>query len=189
MPPEEERLRALEERVKGLEQRLRSGRPLTDNLLASATDLDDFGSVKTYLEFEEPTLAPLTPPTDVLRAYAKAQSSRSVLAVVDDQGNTFTLLMRQDGAAISVAEGTGAVTINNGTRVGSLTVTHNIGWTSTGRVWLTVQQITNVADAEMPVGIGAYSVGANSFAIRASSHAAVGANRTFNVAWLASGVL
>ena len=66
----EERFEALEERNARLERLLRSGRAFTNNPLALATDLDDLGSVKTHLDFEEPPLTPLTPPADVLRLSA-----------------------------------------------------------------------------------------------------------------------
>lgn len=66
----EVRLKTLEDRNAKLEQLLRSGRAFTDNPLALATDLDDLGSVKTHLDFEEPPLTPIDPPADVLRLSA-----------------------------------------------------------------------------------------------------------------------
>lgn len=64
------RLKALEDRSAKLERSLREGRGFTANPLVLATDLDDLGSVKTSLEFEEPTLTPEVPPEGVSRLYA-----------------------------------------------------------------------------------------------------------------------
>ena len=67
----EERLLVLEKRNRRLERRLlHSGRAFTNNLLAQTTDLDDIGSIKTHLDFEEPPLTPTVPPTGVSRLYA-----------------------------------------------------------------------------------------------------------------------
>ncbi len=66
----EERFQALEDRNAKLERLIRSGRVFTNNPLALATDLDDLGSVKTHLDFEEPPLTPTVPPAGVSRLYA-----------------------------------------------------------------------------------------------------------------------
>ena len=69
-----------------LERRLRSGRAFTNNPLALATDLDDLGSVKTHLDFEEAPLTPGTPPADVLRLYARDGGGVPILGLVDPAG-------------------------------------------------------------------------------------------------------
>ncbi len=83
----EERLIALEE---GLERRLRSSRAFTTNPLALATDLDDLGSVKTHLDFEEPPLTPADPPADVVRLYS-----------VDDGGATRLITRNAAGVGVT----------------------------------------------------------------------------------------
>ena len=93
----EERLRTLENRNTKLEELLRSGKAFTNNPLALATDLDDLGSVKTHLDFEEPPLTPATPPADVLRLYALDGPSTatgghtSVPSFVDSAGDVIIL--------------------------------------------------------------------------------------------------
>ena len=79
----EERLIALEE---GLKRRLRSSRAFTTNPLALATDLDDLGSVKTHLDFEEAPLTPVDPPADVLRIYVVDVGGVTSLATRDASG-------------------------------------------------------------------------------------------------------
>lgn len=70
----EERFEALERRNARLERLIRSGKAFTANPLALATDLDDLGSVKTHLDFEEAPLTPVDPPVDVGRLYIEARS-------------------------------------------------------------------------------------------------------------------
>ncbi len=112
----EERLRALENRNTKLEELLRSGRAFTDNPLALATDLDDLGSVKTHLDFEEPTLTPVTPPTDVLRLYAVEGSDTA-------RGGRATLpvFKSSDGKLTIIDVGTYTPTLTNGLNVAAST--------------------------------------------------------------------
>ncbi|KKN00089.1 hypothetical protein LCGC14_1141270 [marine sediment metagenome] len=83
----DERFEALEDRNERLERLIRSGRAFTTNPLALATDLDDLGSVKTHLDFEEAPLTPIDPPADVIRMYAKEFSGLSTLFYKDDAGH------------------------------------------------------------------------------------------------------
>ena len=83
----DERFEALEERNTKLERLIRSGRAFTSNPLALATDLDDLGSVKTHLDFEEAPLTPIDPQADVLRLYVKDFSGLSTLLYKDDAGH------------------------------------------------------------------------------------------------------
>ncbi|KKL97826.1 hypothetical protein LCGC14_1830550, partial [marine sediment metagenome] len=66
----EERFEALEDRNAKLERLIRSGKSFTSNPQALATDLDDIGSIKTHLDFEESPLVPTVPPDGVSRLYA-----------------------------------------------------------------------------------------------------------------------
>ncbi len=70
----EVKLRTLEDKQSVLEEllngQLQLGADHTQNPLAQATDLDDLGSVKTHLDFEEAPLTPGDPPEDVVRLYA-----------------------------------------------------------------------------------------------------------------------
>lgn len=88
----QENQEALEDRNDKLERLIRASKAFTNNPLALATDLDDLGSVKTYLDFEVPTLAPLTPPTTaVLRVSAKDLSGQAGMFYIDAAGNEFWL--------------------------------------------------------------------------------------------------
>ncbi len=89
----EERFQALEDRNAKLERLIRSGRAFTNNPLALATDLDDLGSVKTHLDFEEPPLTPGTPPADVGRMYAADEDGKAKPYWVDDAGNVYSLAL------------------------------------------------------------------------------------------------
>ena len=84
----EERLLALEERNEKLERLLRSGKAFTNNPLALATDLDDIGSIKTHLDFEEAPLTPVDPPPDVGRVWgvARVGLTNTSLRYVDTSG-------------------------------------------------------------------------------------------------------
>ncbi len=84
----EERLLVLEKRNRRLERLLHSGRAFTNNPLAQATDLDDLGSVKTHLDFEEAPLTPVDPPTGVGRMSAAARTglTDTSLRYVDASG-------------------------------------------------------------------------------------------------------
>ncbi len=93
----EDRLKALEDRNAKLEELLRTGRAFTDNPLSLATDLDDLGSVKTHLDFEEPPLTPVNPQADVARVYAADDDGTTRLYHKDSDGlrtelGGFTLL-------------------------------------------------------------------------------------------------
>ena len=79
----EERLIVLEER---LERRLRSSKAFTTNPLALATDLDDLGSVKTHLDFEEAPLTPVDPQEDTGRLFAVDRGSATTLRYLDSDG-------------------------------------------------------------------------------------------------------
>ncbi|KKL86187.1 hypothetical protein LCGC14_1947250 [marine sediment metagenome] len=82
----DERFEALEDRNERLERLLRSGRAFTTNPLALVTDLDDLGSVKTHLDFEEPPLTPGDPQPEVLRVYARELSTETELVSRDSAG-------------------------------------------------------------------------------------------------------
>jgi hypothetical protein len=82
----DERFQALEDRNAKLERLIRSGKAFTNNPLALATDLDDLGSVKTHLDFEEPTLTPINPLADVVRLYAVDGSGATRLVTRNDNG-------------------------------------------------------------------------------------------------------
>jgi hypothetical protein len=93
----DERFQALEDRNAKLERLIRSGKAFTNNPLALATDLDDLGSVKTHLDFEEPQLTPIKPPADVLRLYAvngdnTATGGRATLPAFVDSGGKLTII-------------------------------------------------------------------------------------------------
>ena len=90
---------------------------------------------------------------------------------------------------LSLAEGQADVTVPSGTKQGNITVTHNIAWKSYGRVWVTIQDVDNIANGERPVSCQVRTVTANSFRIDVDTGAAVAADRTVTVAWLASGIL
>ncbi|KKL58630.1 hypothetical protein LCGC14_2223430 [marine sediment metagenome] len=96
----EERLIALEER---LERRLRSGKAFTTNPLALATDLDDLGSVKTHLDFEEAPLTPGNPLTDVIRLYALDVGGTTNLATRDVNGLGRTRRMSMSVESLNVS--------------------------------------------------------------------------------------
>ncbi|KKM16881.1 hypothetical protein LCGC14_1681350 [marine sediment metagenome] len=84
----EERFVALEERNAKLERLIRSGRAFTNNPLALATDLDDLGSVKTHLDFEEAPLTPVNPPAEVGRVSGVGRTgvSDTSLRYIDSSG-------------------------------------------------------------------------------------------------------
>ena len=92
-------------------------------------------------------------------------------------------------ANLSLIEGSATLTILSGDRDTNLGVTHNAGWKTTGRVWVTIQNIDALLGSERPVSAHVYSVGPNAFNISLSAFVVVAANRTVTVAWLASGVL
>ncbi len=88
----EERFEALEARNKRLEQLIRSGRAFTNNPLALATDLDDLGSVKTYLEFELQSGDPAdTPLPDTGRLYTKDLRGQTRPFWQSDSGDVYIL--------------------------------------------------------------------------------------------------
>ena len=89
----EERFQALEDRNAKLERLLRSGRAFTDNPLSLATDLDDLGSVKTYLEFEE-ALAPVTPRADTALLYGKVEDGSTTPFWRSETGDSYSLAPR-----------------------------------------------------------------------------------------------
>ncbi len=89
----EARFQALEERNAKLDRLIRSGKAFTNNPLALATDLDDLGSVKTHLDFEEPTLTPINPPADVVRLYAVDASGATRLITRNAAGVGVTRYM------------------------------------------------------------------------------------------------
>ncbi len=103
----EERLIVLEE---GLKRRLRSSRAFTTNPLALATDLDDLGSVKTHLDFEEAPLTPVDPPEDVLRVSAVDVSGVTGLRLTDSASTDTTIVARTRTLNISL----GAFTVHTG---------------------------------------------------------------------------
>ncbi len=93
----EERFEALEERNARLERLIRSGKAFTNNPLALATDIDDLGSVKTHLDFEEAPLTPVTPPADVVRLYAvdgpsTATGGRATVPTFVDSAGVTTII-------------------------------------------------------------------------------------------------
>ena len=126
----EDRIRALENRNTKLEELRKLGRSFTTNPLALATDLDDLGSVKTHLDFEEPTLTPATPPADVLRLYAVDGTATggqvTVLAYVASGGNVGII----DSGAYTP-------TLTNGTNVAASTASE--------ASWMRVGQTVTVA--------------------------------------------
>jgi len=85
----EARFQALEDRNAKLERLLRSGRAFTNNPLALATDLDDLGSVKTHLDFEEAPLTPVNPPAEVGRISGVGRTgvNDTSLRYIDKDGN------------------------------------------------------------------------------------------------------
>ena len=82
----EERFEQLEERNARLERLIRSGKAFTNNPLALATDLDDLGSVKTHIDFEEAPLDPVNPPADVLRMFAEDLDGVTKIFFLDSSG-------------------------------------------------------------------------------------------------------
>ena len=101
----EERFERLEERNAKLERLIRSGKAFTSNPLALATDLDDLGSVKTHLDFEEPPLTPINPPADVLRVSAKDVSDTTGFALLDSAGVETVIVARTRYMPLSVMMG------------------------------------------------------------------------------------
>ena len=124
----EERFQALEDRNAKLERLIRSGKAFTNNPLALATDLDDLGSVKTHLDFEEPTLTPATPPADVLRLYAVDGPSTAT-------GGRATVPSFKDSAGVTtiVDAGVYTPTLNNSTNVAASTA-FDAQWLRVGNV-------------------------------------------------------
>ncbi len=114
----EERFEALEERNARLERLLRSGKAFTNNPLALATDLDDLGSVKTHLDFEEAPLTPVDPLADVLRMSAVDVSGTTGLRLTDSASVDTTIVARTRSAVISLTgfeAHTGSPTVSVGT--------------------------------------------------------------------------
>ncbi len=105
----DERFQALEDRNAKLERLLRSGRAFTNNPLALATDLDDLGSVKTHLDFEEAPLTPATPPADVGRLYVRNLSNLAQLFYVDASGFRHLLAVPWENVVID-SDWSGATT-------------------------------------------------------------------------------
>ncbi len=88
----EERFENLERRNTRLERLIRSGKAFTQNPLSLATDLDDIGSVKTFLEFEEQSADPAdTPLPTIGRLYAKEDVSGSKPYWQSDSGDVYVL--------------------------------------------------------------------------------------------------
>ena len=88
----EERFEALERRNARLERLIRSGKAFTDNPLALATDLDDIGSVKTFLEFELQSGDPAdTPLPDTARLYTKDLRGQTRPFWQSDSGDVYIL--------------------------------------------------------------------------------------------------
>src|SRR3990167_10626382 len=87
-------IKRLKEKQTELENRLRelptpakkTTPSFSRNALAQSTDLRDIGDVKTFLDFEIPTLTPGAPPADVLRFCAAAGISAARLAMRDEGG-------------------------------------------------------------------------------------------------------
>lgn len=84
----EERIVALEERDLKLLRLIRQSRAFTGNPLAVSTDLDDLGSVKTHLDFEEAPLTPVTPLADVGRMFSKDEDGQTMPYWISEDGNT-----------------------------------------------------------------------------------------------------
>ena len=85
----DERFEALEDRNERLERLIRSGRAFTSNPLALATDLDDPGSAKTHLDFEEAPLTPVNPPAETGRLFGVGRTgvNDTRLRYIDKDGN------------------------------------------------------------------------------------------------------
>ena len=102
----EERFEALEEKTARFERLLRSGRAFTNNPLSLATDLDDLGSVKTHLDFEEAPLTPVNPQAEVGRIFGVGRTgvNDTSLRYIDKDGNVSevthppAVYARRDGA-------------------------------------------------------------------------------------------
>jgi hypothetical protein len=82
----DERFEALEDRNAKLERLIKSSRAFTQNPLALATDLDDLGSVKTHLDFEEAPQTPVDPPAEVVRLSGVADGGATRLVTRNDAG-------------------------------------------------------------------------------------------------------
>ncbi|KKL19653.1 hypothetical protein LCGC14_2463320, partial [marine sediment metagenome] len=80
------RFQALEERNAKLTRLLRRGKAFTSNPLAQATDLDDLGSVKTHLDFEEAPLTPTNPLSGVGRLWGVGRGAIMTLRFLDVNG-------------------------------------------------------------------------------------------------------
>ena len=158
------------------------------NALAQATDLRDIGDVKTFLDFEIPTLTPGAPPADVLRFCAAAGISAARLAM-RDEGGTITYPFASISGERAFIIGSENVTVSSGTKQGTVTVTHSQNWASFGQVFLTIQNIDNIANGERPVSSQARTVGANSFIINVDTGATVAADRTVSVGYLCVGII
>ncbi len=87
----EEAIQELQERQLTLEEEITRIRRRSRNLpiahpLGSAVDLDDWGSVKTHLDFEEAPLTPVNPPASVLRAFVKTVADTTGLTLLESNG-------------------------------------------------------------------------------------------------------
>ncbi len=139
----EERLIALEER---LERRLRSNRSFTTNPLALATDLDDLGSVKTHLDFEEAPLTPTTPPAGVGRLYARAFGNLAHIFYVDESGFEHLLAVPWENVDLgtdwpaATATGTGSVAFAQARRINL-----SSGATASSTVFTRTPDVTGVS--------------------------------------------
>ncbi len=124
----EERFEVLEERNKRLERLIRSGKAFTNNPLVLTTDLDDLGSVKTHLDFEEAPLTPVTPPEDVMRLYAADGPSTAT-------GGRATVPTFVDSAGVTtiIDAGLYTPTLTNGPNVAAST-TFELQWMRIGDV-------------------------------------------------------
>jgi hypothetical protein len=187
----DERFEALEDRNAKLERLIKSGKAFTDNPLALATDLDDLGSVKTFLEFDEKA-QPDAPFENQLRLYSadSATAGGERLKIIDENGNVFWVALLNSGGLedLSFTIITGTATITTGNRATAPTFTHSIGWTSTGPAWATIQNDPFSA-AEAPVNCEVVSQTADNVRVNVTCAANVAANRVSTVAVLLSGRL
>lgn len=184
----ENRVVALENKNSKLLRLLRASRPRTDNPLSLATDLDDVGSVQTWLEFWEIAKPASTPKAETLYLYVSAGAEGARLTYVDEAGIVIDPLGSLDGE-LQFAQGTETMTVASGTKAETATVTHSKSWSTVGRVFLTIQNVSAVADNERPVSAHAFTVGADAFNISVDTLINVASNRQINVGWICMGVL
>ena len=185
----QEKQTELENRLRELTNPAKKTTPsFSRNALAQATDLRDIGDVKTFLDFEIPTLTPGAPPVNVLRFYAATGISAARLAMKDEDGIVTYPFSSISGERACLI-GSENVTVSSGTKQGTVTVTHSQNWASFGQVFLTIQNIDNIANGERPVSSQARTVGANSFIINVDTGANVAANRTVSVGYLCVGII